>query len=127
MDGQEFGAYNVWIHNAPDAHQTSLNIPHSGPLDPTMAKSLGPFADRHGFYMSDRGDGVSLIAKRAADGGPQTKTDTARLLEGELGQGIQERLPGAESDANAVRLGHPPRDRASAWQRTGDQGVARHP
>ena len=95
MDGQEFGAYNVWIRNAPDAHQTSVNIPHSGPLDPTTAKSFGPFADRHGFYMSDRGNGVSLIAKRPADGGPQTKTDTAGLLEGELGQGIQEHLPGA--------------------------------
>ena len=95
MDGQEAGAYNVWIRDAPEAHRTSVDIPHSGPLDPTKAEGLGPLADRHGFYMSDRGDGVSLIAKRPAHGGPQTKEDTAGLLGGELGQGIRDRLPGA--------------------------------
>jgi hypothetical protein len=95
MDGQEYGAYHVRIPDAPEAHQTSLDIPHSGPLDPTKAERLGPLADRHGFYMSDRGNGVSLIAKRPVDGGPQTKADTARLLRGELGQGIHDFLPGA--------------------------------
>jgi len=95
--GQEMTGVHFMPPHAPDALKTSVDIPRNAPLSRDEVAKLSALADRHGFYTSDRGDGVSLMAKSIEEGGPRSSDAVSKLLEpeGALRRGISEILPDA--------------------------------
>jgi hypothetical protein len=94
LDAQNMGAWhkNVFGDKAKAGASTSVRVQLDRPLNEAEMKQLAGVAEKHGFGVSDTGEGVTLMN---FGGGPADGTAVNKALRGELGKELNSLFPGA--------------------------------
>lgn len=94
IDAQNMGAWhkNIFGDKTKASAATSVRVHLDRALSEPEMKRLAVVAEKHGFGVSDTGEGVTLMN---FGGGPADGTAVNKALRGELGKELNEMFPGA--------------------------------
>jgi hypothetical protein len=100
MRAQNAGAYHLIVPDAPVLQRNSVRVPLPGPVTQEQMVALDDLAKRHGFDVSDTGNGVTFINTSEHP----DAVELGDMLRGEWGRDVSDILGVERRDLQPVKL-----------------------